>query len=108
MKDKYLNFPVQILQDALNDIHETMSNILNYAGYAHTLKLNGNQAKRMDDAGSYFGITWGNTTRCYNNGEMLYNSLPENSPMTGINKDVCFDFYKNYRSEERRVGKKFR
>lgn len=100
MKDKYLNFPVQLLQGAFKDIHETMSNIMHYAGYVHTLKLHGNQTKKMDDAGSYFGITWGNTARCYNNGETIYNSIPENSPMTGINKDVLFDFYNNYKTPD--------
>lgn len=94
-KDKFLNFPVPLLQDAFRNIPATMNNILNYAGYKHTLKLHGSDSKKMEDAGSYFGIEWGNTLKSYRNGETLYNSIPENSPMAGINRDVCFDFYKN-------------
>lgn len=100
MEDKYLNFPVQLFQDAFKDIRQTMDNIMNYTGYKHTLQLHGSDSKKMEDAGSYFGIDWGNTMRCYRSGETLYNSLPENSPMTGINKDVCFDFYKNHKTHD--------
>jgi len=100
MKGEYLNIPVQLLQGAFKDIRETMSNIMDYAGYVHASKLHGDQTKKMIDAGNYFGITWGNAIRCYKNGETLYNSLPKNSPMTGINKDVLFDFYKNYKTPD--------
>jgi hypothetical protein len=101
MKDKFLNFPVQLLQDAFKDIRQTMVNVLDYAGYAHTLKLeHGSIEKKMEDAGSYFGITWGNTLKSYRSGETLYESIPENSPMAGINKDVCFDFYKNHKTPD--------
>ena len=95
MEDKFLNFPVQLLQDAFKDIRQTMVNVLDYAGYAHTLKLHGSDSKKMEDAGHYFGITWGNTLKSYRDGKTLYESIPQNSPMAGINKDVLFDFYKN-------------
>jgi len=72
---------------------------MNYAGYAHTLILEfGTDEKKMEEAGSYFGISWGNTKRCFQFGETLYNSFPKNSPMSGINKNVCFDFYMNHKS----------
>jgi hypothetical protein len=94
MDERYLNFPVIMLQDAFKDIRETMCNAMDYAGYVHTLKLEyGDKKKKMKDAGKYFCIKYGYNS--YDNGEAIYNSLPPNLPMTGINKDVCFDFYEN-------------
>jgi hypothetical protein len=94
--EKYLNFPIQLLQNAFKDIHKTMSNIMDYAGYRHTLKLDfGDEEEKMNDAGDYFNIDLGNTIVAYHNGESLYRKIKVNSPHTGINKDVCFDFYKN-------------
>lgn len=101
MGDKYLNFPVQLLQDAFRDIRQTMDDVMNYAGYAHTLKLeHGSNEKKMEDAGRYFGMTWGNARRSYERGKTLNDSIPQNSPMTGINKDVCFDFYDNHKTPD--------
>ena len=78
-----------------------MNNILYYAGYAHTLKLeHGSDEKKMNDAGSFFGITFGNSYQGFKDGKTLYDSIPENSPMAGINKDVLFDFYKNHKTPD--------
>lgn len=101
MEDRYLNFPIQLLQDAFKNPRQTMDNVMNYAGYVHTLNLKqGSDEKKMNDAGSYFGITWENKKKCYEDGEALYNSIPANSPMTGINIDICFDFYKNPKTSD--------
>jgi hypothetical protein len=94
MEQTYFNFPITILENAFNDIRYTMNNIMDYAAYAHTLKLEyGDKNKKMEDAGKYFGVKYGNNS--YDKGKALYDSLPLNLPMTGINKDVCFDFYNN-------------
>ncbi|WP_137305746.1 hypothetical protein [Lentimicrobium saccharophilum] len=53
----------------------------------------------MKDAAKFFGITLGNAKRSFEDGKSLYNSTPAKSPMTGINKDICFDFYKNEKTE---------
>lgn len=93
--EKFFNFPIGLLNGAIDNISVTMNNIMYYAGYVHTEKLeHGDEAERMKAAGNYFGMTYGNNQQSYNNGEQLFNSLPPNSPMVGINKDVCFDYYK--------------
>jgi hypothetical protein len=96
----YFNFPVTFMQDAFINIRKVMDNVMNYAGYVHTLKLeHGEIEKKIRVAGKYFGgITWGNDRVCYKNGHTLYNSIPVNSPIVGINVNVCFDFYKNHKS----------
>jgi len=96
MEVNYFNFPVMLLESAFNNIRETMNNIIDYAGYVHTLKLEfGDESEMMKAAGKYFGMKYGSNYESYRNGKMLYDSFPENVPMSGINKDVCFDFYKN-------------
>lgn len=43
-----MNFPITILQGAFNDISETISNILRYGTYKHSLGLEfGNESQRM-------------------------------------------------------------
>ncbi len=99
-KTQYFNFPIQLLQGAFSDISKTMSDVMDYAGYAHTLKLeHGTDEKKMDAAGKHFGITFGDSRNGFRSGERFYKSFGANSPMTGINKDTCFDFYKNYKTQ---------
>jgi hypothetical protein len=97
----YLNFPVPMLQDAFINIREVMSNIMYYAGYVHTLKLeHGDDEKKMKSAGEYFGITWGSVNGSFREGRELFDSIPENTPKVGINKEVLFDFYKNHKTQD--------
>jgi hypothetical protein len=46
--DKYLNFPVALLCDAFTSIRQTMNNVMSYAGYVYTLKLeHGDQGEKL-------------------------------------------------------------
>jgi hypothetical protein len=97
--ERFFNFPIGLFAGAFDNIRETMDNIMNYAGYVHASALEfGDETERMKAAGNFFGITYGDNKRSYHEGEQLINSLPPNLPMTGINTDVCFDFYKNHKS----------
>jgi hypothetical protein len=101
MAEIYLNFPVALLQNAFANISNVMNSVMWYAGYVHTLNLQFNSDEsKMLAAGKYFGITWGNALHSFQEGEDIYNSLPPNLPMTGINKDVLFDFYKNHKTND--------
>lgn len=49
-KAEYMNFPITILQGAFKDISETISNILRYGTYKHSLGLEfGNESQRMKE-----------------------------------------------------------
>jgi hypothetical protein len=97
---KYLNFPIHLLRDAPGDIRQTMSNIMAYAGYVHTLNLEyGSNEAKMKAAGEFFGITYGSAAGSYANGERLYDEAPERIPFTGITKQMCFEFYKHEKTE---------
>jgi len=99
--ERFLNFPVQLLQGAFADIRKTMNNIMDYAGYSHTQKLEyGDLEEQMEAAGNYFGVTWGSIDESYTNGERLYNRIPQNSPMTGISVNMCFDYFKDHKTHD--------
>jgi hypothetical protein len=99
--DRYFNFPIQMLQDAFCDIKGTMDKIMDYAGYAHTLKLElGDDMDKMRSAGSYLGITYEDRSGSYKNGKIWYDSIPVNSPMVGINIEMCFDFFNNHKTQD--------
>ncbi|MDP4121438.1 MAG: glycosyl hydrolase, partial [Bacillota bacterium] len=79
---------------------EVLNNIFDYAIYAHTLNLDFNSETAKGNAAlNYFGVKAGNLKNTLANGEQLYDSIPDDSPKTGINKDIFFDYYKNNKTE---------
>lgn len=49
-----MNFPITILQGAFKDIRKTVSNIMDYATYKHSLGLEfGNESQRMKEAADF-------------------------------------------------------
>jgi len=96
---RYLTFPVCLLKDAFDKIKDTCDNIFDYAIYKYSLTLDGTERERMEAALDYYKITPGNLEIMTRNGKNLVNSIPDRSPLTSINKDRIFDFYKNQKSE---------
>jgi len=98
---KYFNVPVQLLQDFMSDKTTVLNNIFDYAIYNHAFNhiSEGKDLTRIRAALNYYGVTTGNENRTLTNGEALFNSIPEDSPKVGINKDVYFDFYKNDKTD---------
>jgi hypothetical protein len=95
----YLPFPVTFLQTAFNDIREVCNDIMDYAIYRKCLDEEGAKHIRIKKSASFYGITLGDYDNTYQNGEQLYRSTPENTPITAINKDILFDYYKNHKTE---------
>jgi hypothetical protein len=95
----YFTFPVCLLKDATCDIRDTANNIMSYCGYVQAIKESGSEQQRMEKAGRYFELTWGNLKTAYNAGQQIFNQIPPRSPMTSLNKDIVFDFYINSKTE---------
>lgn len=54
-----MNFPITILQGAFKDIRKTVSNIMDYATYKHSLGLEfGNESQRMKEAADFLYQFW--------------------------------------------------
>lgn len=101
MKEKYFNFPIQLLEDFMkNDTKLIIRNISDYVIYEDSLKLyEGTSLEKMISSGSNYGMTLGNNQKTFDNGKELYNSLPLNSPRAGIKLSIWWDFYKNDKTE---------
>lgn len=97
---KYLNFPVCLLSGIFENTKKVMNDIIDYAIYKHSLKLElSDETGNLESSAKYFGINLGNSKRTYKNGKLLYDSIPEKTPMTGINKEMLFDYFEHEKSE---------
>lgn len=97
---RYFTFPICLLNDAFDNIKMVCDNIMDYAIYKHSLKMElGTEKDRMQAALKYYAIKPGDLKRMTDNGKMLNNSIPERNPLTSINTNMIFDFYKNYKTE---------
>jgi len=102
MDDKrYFNVPVQLLQGFMSNTRKCQQDIFDYAIYNHAFNhiSEGKELTRIRAALNYYGVKAGNENATLSNGEDLFNSIPEDSPKVGINKDVYFDFYKNEKTD---------
>ncbi|EKT4509606.1 hypothetical protein AAIP42_001006 [Flavobacterium psychrophilum] len=99
-KEKYLNFPIQLLSGFMIDTRKVLNDIIDYAVYQNSLKLElGTDLEKIKTSASFYNMTLGNNKNTFDNGKMLYNSLPENSPKVGLSISMFWDFYKNDKSE---------
>jgi len=98
-EQKYFNVPVQLLNGFMVDTGTTLDNIFDFAVYSQSQKLNGTKIQKFDAALNWYHVTTGNKSRSIDNGERLVSKYTINSPKVGINKDVFFDYYKNYKTD---------
>lgn len=93
--ERYLNFPIKLLAGLLTvDKDIVLHDILTYSLYTYSLKLlEGNEDQKRKATLNFFAVK---TTdkRFFENGKAIADSLPENSPMTGISLKVFWDYYK--------------
>lgn len=99
-KEKYLNFPIQLLSGFIIDTKKVLNDITDYAVYQNSLKLElGTDLEKIKTSASFYNMTLANNKNSFCNGKMLYNSVPENSPKVGLSISMFWDFYRNDKSE---------
>lgn len=106
MKDekKYFNFPIVLLENFLEDDRHCLKNILDYAIYLHSLSLEyGDEEDKIKSSANFFNVSLGDWERTEKNGEILYESIPNNTPMVGMSLSVFWDYYKNDKTEFEKV-----
>jgi hypothetical protein len=99
MDNVFFNFPIALLKPAFSDISKVCQNIIDYAIYKHAKTLQGNALKKVKDSADYFGIQLANPSETFDNGIYLNNIFRIRPVMTGINKDLLFEYYKNDKTE---------
>jgi hypothetical protein len=99
----YFNFPIVLLQGFLLDHSKCLNDIFDYAIYSYLEKHHGGDLNEISEAEKEYWLTIGNKKRTYQNGRALHDSIPDNVPFVGIQKDIWFDYYKNEKSEFQKV-----
>ena len=95
-KEKYFNFPIQLLSGFLTNSHTVLNNITDFAIYENSLKLElGTEEDKMKASANIFNLTLTNPKRSSENGKLLYNSISQKSPRTGLSRSMFFDFYQD-------------
>ncbi|ELV7523934.1 hypothetical protein QMU91_000102 [Flavobacterium psychrophilum] len=99
-KEKYLNFPIQLLVGFMIDSKKVLYDISVYAVYENSLKLElGTDLEKIKTSASFYNMTLGSDKNTFDKGKTLYNSIPTNSPKVGLSISMFWDFYKNDKSE---------
>ena len=99
-KEKYLNFPIQLLAGFLVEPQKVLNTITDYAIYQNSLKLDlGTDLEKIKSSASFYNMTLSNCKSTLANGRILYESIPERSPKVGLSISIFWDFYKNEKTE---------
>ena len=96
-EERFYNFPVQLMQ-AAPDIRKFCDDVLDYCIYKQSLTLSGDHAIR--DVANYLKDRRNKKEYITEQrGRELYNQMPENAAVTGINNDLIWDFYNIYKTD---------
>ena len=99
-KEKYLNFPVQLLSGFLVKTEKVLSEIIEYAMYQNSLKLDlGTDLEKIKASASFYSMTLLSCETTLQKGKILYESIPHNSPKVGLSISIFWDFYKNEKTD---------
>lgn len=97
---RYCNFPIQLLQGFLRDSEKCLEDVMIYAIYAHSTKLElGDEVKTIESAAKYLGIEIEDAVEVFHKGQALHEKLPKKSPHVGLRIPILFDFYHSKKSE---------
>lgn len=96
-EERYLNFPIQLLQGFVGKSFKILNDICDYAIYIHCEKLEaGDTLGKLRDSTNYFRILLHDREASYNNGKRLFEKfLNEPTVHVGLSTKIFWDFYKN-------------
>lgn len=97
-KDRYFNFPIQLLNGFLVNKDNCLDKILFYALYEHSERLeHGEDIDRFKSAANYFGVNVPRIEKAHEAGKRLYELYSQEdgvkSPKVGIFKGTFFEYY---------------
>jgi hypothetical protein len=101
---KYFNFPIFLLKGFLINTESALSAIINYALYAHSLKLeDGDDLHKIKSSAEYFSVTISDPKYTLAEGKKLFSLDFGRSPKVGINTEMYWDYRNNYKIEFQKV-----
>ncbi|MAZ26709.1 MAG: hypothetical protein CL868_06480 [Cytophagaceae bacterium] len=106
---KYFNFPIQLISGFMVRPKETLGDIFSYVFYKLVNDFMEDQGVEclftaMERVGEYLKNTGGdddNRHFIYQRGELLHNSIPDKSPITGISEKVFWDYFNNHETKNK-------
>jgi len=96
---KYLNIPVPMLKELHTDSKKFLNDCFDVGIYLYSETLEGSEEKKYKDALNFLGITQKNYKRGITNAKNILSCMTGKYPLTGIEKDMLFDYYKNYKDD---------
>ena len=97
---RYFNFPIQLLNGFIEHHSKVLSDILDYALYEHSLKLeHGTELQRLEASAKYFNVSLGSANRVLKDGKAIYNRMEKPCVMVGISLEMYWDYKSNEKSE---------
>lgn len=88
----------------MEDSKHCLINIMSFSIYAHTLRYEiGEELKKVKDAAKFFCITVSNPQKVYDDGQSLFDSIPDKTPKTRIDRSSFFEYYDNDKSEFEKI-----
>jgi hypothetical protein len=96
---KYLNIPVPMLKYLHSDSKKFFNDVFDVGIYGYSKTLSGPEEKRYKDALKFFGITQGYIPGAIKNAKDVLSGMPSKYPLTGIDMEMLFDYYENYKTE---------
>lgn len=90
---RYLNFPIQLIHGAFNDITSSCNDIIAYCVYnrANGLKTQPN-LQDFNNSGKYYNIPFILNEEMLQRGATLFNSIPQRSPKAGIKVEMILEY----------------
>ncbi|MDF4204024.1 hypothetical protein PXD56_13710 [Maribacter sp. SA7] len=100
-KEKYFNFPIQLVEGFMEDSKLVLNNISDYGIYLMSLnyEFGEEEEERMASAFKFFNLEKKNVWKTHERGKNLYDSLEMKSPMVGIKMEIFWDYYKNPKTD---------
>jgi hypothetical protein len=99
-KQKYFNFPVQLLEGFMVDSKKVLDNICDFAVYKNSLNYDeDSELQNIEQSLNFFHVVAPSLLEALNSGKLLHDSIPENSPYAGLSLQIFWDFYKNDKTE---------
>jgi hypothetical protein len=99
-KQKYFNFPIQLLENYMTDSEQALKNILHYAVFACAEKLElGTELEKFESSAKYLNVIFKSTKIPLLNGRMLHDSLSPNSPKVGLSTSVFWSYLKEDKTD---------
>jgi hypothetical protein len=98
---QYFNFPVKLLEGIFEDKQTVLSDALYYSLYSYSLKLELGESDfdNFKSSAKFFNVNLGNAKGSFKRGKELFDSIPTDSPKTGLNLSIYWDFCKNHKSD---------